>query len=158
MYTTTVIEDAPILTPNVSHQNFTETADFLARGTEVNGNWKQISGLRRGKPFTYKVFITDNDEVIYSKYLEPMGTREITMSADAQVTATKVEMVAAERKTTMIRAAASVAGAFLGYTYAKRKGMNRNKTILIAGAGALAGFIISRQFTKKTGIVVQKSK
>ena len=158
MYSTTIIEDAPILTPNVTHQNFTETADYLVRGTEVSGDWKEINGLRRGKPFTYKVFITDNDEVIYSKYVKPMGTTEITMGADSQVSATKVEMVNSERKTTIIRAASSVAGALIAYTYAKKRGMEKNKTYLMAGAGALAGFLISRQFTKNTGIVVQKSK
>lgn len=158
MYNTTLIEDAPILTPNVSHQNFTETADYLEAGTEVNGDWKEINGLRRGKPFTYKVFITDNDEVIYSKYVKPMMTREITMGADSQVSATKIEMAGSERKTNIIRAVSSATGAVIGYAYAKKRGLSKNRTLLFAGVGALAGFIISRQFTKGTGIVVQKSK
>ena len=157
MQTTTILQDAPILKPNLEHKNFTETADLYEAGSKVEGDWKEINGLRRGKPFTYKVFITNEDDIIYSKYVEPMAT-EVTLGADSQVSATKIEMIPSERKTTTIRVVSSVAGGLVGYIYARKNKYDRNKSIMFAGVGALAGFLISKQFTKNTGIVVQKAK
>lgn len=156
MQTTTILQDAPILKPNVEHKNFTETSEIFEKGSKVKGDWKEINGLRRGKPFTYKVFITDENEIIYSKFVEPMT--EVTLGADSQVSATKVEMIPAERKTTTIRVVSSVAGALVGYTFGRKKNYDRNKSLMLAGVGALAGFLISRHFTKNDGIIVQKAK
>lgn len=156
MQTKTILQDAPILKPNVQHKNFTETGEIYKKGAEVRGDWKDINGLRRGKPFTYKVFITNENEIIYSKFVEPMT--EVTMGADSQVSATKVEMIPAERKTTTIRVVSSVAGALIGYTFGRKKNYDRNKSLMLAGVGALAGYLVSKQFTKNDGITVQKAK
>ena len=156
MQTKTILQDAPILKPNVEHKNFTETGEIYKKGAEVRGDWKDINGLRRGKPFTYKVFITNENEIIYSKFVEPMT--EVTMGADSQVSATKVEMIPAERKTTTIRVVSSVAGALIGYTFGRKKNYDRNKSLMLAGVGALAVYLLSRQFTKNDGIIVQKAK
>ena len=61
-----VIKDADILIPNKTHENFTATDEIIPRGEKLKGIEKLIEGKRRGKPYTYKLFITDNDEIIYN--------------------------------------------------------------------------------------------
>lgn len=158
MITTTTIETAPILMPNMEHKNFTESSYDIPKGTTIKGNYSVINGLRRGKPFDYKVFITQKDQIIYSKFVKPMATTEVMLGADAQVQATKVQMIAAERNTTIKVVIGSATGGIIGYAIAKKQGLTDAKTILFASVGALAGFLIAKQLTKKTGIVVQKSK
>lgn len=158
MITTTTIDTAPILIPNGEHKNFTDSRFEIPKGTTITGEYKIINGLRRGKPFDYKVFMTDKEQIIYSKYVKPMATTEVTLGADAQVQATKVEMRTAERSTTIKNVIGGATGGILGYAIAKKQGVSNNKTIIYASIGALAGYLIAKQYTKKTGIVVEKSK
>ena len=53
----TVIRDSKYLIPNAQHQNFTESNDVVGEGVLLKGNFANIEGLRRGEPFTYKLFI-----------------------------------------------------------------------------------------------------
>jgi hypothetical protein len=158
MITTTTIDTAPILIPNGEHKNFTESRFEIPKGTPITGEYKIINGLRRGKPFDYKVFMTDKEQIIYSKYVKPMATTEVTLGADAQVQATKVEMRPAERSATIKSVIGGATGGIIGYAIAKKQGVSNNKTIIYASIGALAGYLIAKQYTKKTGIVVEKSK
>ena len=57
-----IIEDAPILLPNKEHKNFTKSESILPKGTLVEGDFKNVSGLRRGNPFNYRVFTTKEGE------------------------------------------------------------------------------------------------
>ena len=54
-----VIEDAKILIPNTEHKNFTDSGEIIEEGTFVSGQVKNIEGLRRGKPFIYRLFLTN---------------------------------------------------------------------------------------------------
>ena len=158
METTVTIDKAPILIPNLEHKNFTESRFEIPSGTKITGQFKIINGLRRGKPFDYRIFVTNKNEIIYSKYVKPMGTTEVTLGADAQVSATKVEMIPAERNTTIKNVIGSATGGILGYAIAKKQGVNMTKTLIYASVGAIAGFLIAKQYTTKTGIFVQKAK
>jgi hypothetical protein len=93
-----IIEDAPILLPNKEHKNFTKSESILPKGTLVEGDFKNVSGLRRGNPFNYRVFTTKEGDIIYSKYVKPMAV-EVTMGADSQVSATKIGMISSEKTT-----------------------------------------------------------
>jgi hypothetical protein len=158
METTTTIDNAPILIPNLEHKNFTESRFTLPSGKRITGQFKIINGLRRGKPFDYRVFVTNKNEIIYSKYVKPMETREVTLGADAQVSATKVEMIPAERNTTIKNVIGSATGGIIGYAIAKKQGCSMTKTVIYASVGALTGYLIAKQYTKKSGIVVQQAK
>jgi hypothetical protein len=159
MYKTTTLGNAPILLPNREHKNFTDSGEFIPMGMEIVGDNKVVNGLRRGKPFDYKVFITNDGQIIYSKYVKPMAT-EVTMGADAQVSATKVEMISGEKKITTRRVVGAVVGGVVGYAISKRGGVKRSFTqqMLFIGGGALAGYMVGNYFNKKTGIVVEKAK
>jgi hypothetical protein len=158
MITTTTINTAPILIPNREHKNFTESRFDIPKGKSVTGEFKVISGLRRGKPFDYRVFITDKEQIIYSKYVKPMATTEVTLGADAQVQPTKVEMINSEKSMTISSVIGGATGGIIGYSIAKKQGVNNTKTIIYASIGALAGYFIAKQLTKKKGIIVQTSK
>lgn len=156
--TTTTIDTAPILIPNLEHKNFTESRFQIPKGKKVEGDFKVISGLRRGKPFDYRVFVTKKNEIIYSKYVKPMATTEVTLGADAQVSATKVEMIPAERSTTIKNVVGGATGGIIGFAIAKKQGVSMTKTIVYASVGAIAGYLIAKQYTKKEGIIVEKAK
>ena len=82
------IQDTNILTPNKEHQNFVFTGIVIPSGTILYGTNKIISGLRRGKPFAYKLFVTDKNQIIYQNTIKPMETTEVTLGADASQTPT----------------------------------------------------------------------
>jgi hypothetical protein len=152
------IDTAPILIPNLEHKNFTEGSFVIPKGVKLSGDFKVINGLRRGKPFDYRVFVTDKEEIIYTKYIKPMENTEVTLGADAQVQATKVDIIPAENSRTMKNVIGSATGGVLGYAIAKKQGLSSTKTLLYAGVGAIAGFLIVKQLTKKQGIIVKSSK
>lgn len=159
MYKTATIANAPIMLPNIEHKNFTDSGEFIPMGTEITGDNKVVNGLRRGKPFDYRVFITNDGQIIYSKYVTPMAT-EVTMGADAQVSATKVGMVSSETKTTSRKVVGAVVGGVIGYALAKRGGVKKPfmQQLLFIGGGAIAGYMVGNYFNKNTGIVVEKAK
>lgn len=158
MVKTVTIETAPILIPNLEHKNFTESKFVIPKGTEILGEYKVINGLRRGKPFDYRVFVTDKNEIIYTKYIKTMENTEVTLGADAQVQATKVDIIPAENSRTMKNVIGGATGGVLGYALARKQGYSTTKTLLIAGVGAIAGYFLVKQYTKKQGIIVKSSK
>lgn len=87
-----------------------------------------------------------------------MTATEVTLGADAQVSATKVEMIPAERNTTIKNVVGGATGGIIGFAIAKKQGVSMTKTIIYASVGAIAGYLIAKQYTKKTGIVVEKAK
>jgi len=58
-------QDANILIPNQEHLNFTESGDVLPKGTIVFGEEKLVEGKRRGEKFTFRLFLTNNKQLIY---------------------------------------------------------------------------------------------
>jgi hypothetical protein len=151
-----VKENAKVLVPNKEHKNFTETNEELTKGTIVKGEFKSIKGLRRGEPFSYRVFITDNGEIIYSNKAKEMKATEVTLGADGAVTPTTVNMIPAETFKTS-RIVMTLAGAFGGYYYAKKKG-NGKSAMKYAIVGGLAGYLAIWAFDKSKSVTVSKSK
>lgn len=151
-----VKENAKVLVPNKEHKNFTETNEEISKGTIVNGEFKSIKGERRGQPFSYRVFITDNGEIIYSNKVNQMIGTEVTLGADGRVTPTKVNMIPAETFKTS-RLVMTLAGAVGGYYYAKKKngGKNAMKYALIGGA---VGYAAVWAFDKSKSVKVTPSK
>jgi hypothetical protein len=149
-----VLENAKVLVPNKEHKNFTETNEEIPQGTVVNGEFKSIKGLRRGEPFSFRVFVTDKGQIIYSNKLKEMKTTEVTLGADASRTPTVVNMLPAETfKTSRILFA--LAGAVGGFYYSKKKGGNKMKYALV---GALAGYGAVWAFDKTKSVSVTRSK
>ena len=65
------IDNAVVLVPNKEHKNFTESKEVIPASTSLVGTFKVINGLRRGKAFDYRIFITDDGRIIYADKVSP---------------------------------------------------------------------------------------
>ena len=133
-----VLKDAKILTPNKEHKNFTDSGKFIEEDSIIFGEPKNIEGLRKGQPFVYRLFLTDKKQLIHLNKIKPMNTTEVTLGADAQVSATDVNLVPAENSK-RIKFYGAVAGAIVGFAYAKYKKQDMKKVAMYIGAGAVLG-------------------
>jgi|688.fasta_scaffold55797_11 hypothetical protein len=151
------IQDSKILIPNTEHKNFVETNSIIPKGTEISGDVKVIDGLRRGAPFTYRLFETNNKELLFLKNIEPMNTREITLGADGQTTPTVVDLLPAE-SFNRTKKMGLVIGAIAGFGYAKYKKHDMKKVAMYIGVGAVAGYLGAYIFDWSKKVVVTPSK
>lgn len=153
-----VIADAKILIPNKEHKNFTEGSEFIEEGTFVNGERKDISGLRKGQPFVYKLFRTDKNQLIHLNKIKPMEVTEVTLGADSKQTATQVNMKPAENSNRN-KVIGGIAGAVAGFAYAKYKKHDNKKIATYAIAGAVIGVVAAMIYDgRKDKVTVKASK
>lgn len=140
-----VLEKAPILIPNNEHRNFTETDKVIPVGTTLKGDFQDIEGLRRGKPFIYRLFIDKDGIIIYTKYVEE---RKNNMNGnDTTITLPSTKNYATTH------AVVSVISGVLGYSIAKKMGKPGKTAFIVAGVSALAGYYIANQITKNQSII-----
>ncbi len=149
-----VKENAKVLVPNKEHKNFTETNEEIPKGTIVKGEFKSIKGLRRGEPFSFRVFVTDKGQIIYSNKAKEMKATEVMLGADSAQTPTRVDLLPAETFKTS-RIVVALAGAVGGYMYAKKKGQKPMKLALIGG---LVGYAAVWAFDKTKSVTVTPSR
>ena len=84
---------------------------------------------------------------------------EVTMGADSQVSATKIEMVASEKTATSRKVIGAVVGGVVGYAVAKRGTPKTfSQQLMYIGGGALAGYLVGNFMARTTGIYVEKAK
>jgi len=152
-----VNKDSKILIANNEHKNFTETDEIIEEGTILNGNAINVKGLRRGEPFTYRLFITPKKEILYLNNITPMETTEVMLGADDSVSSTKVNFIPAEtfnkRKTLGL-----ILGGLAGFAYAKYKKHDIKKVAMWIGVGSLIGFSTAYVLDKNKSIKVTPSK
>lgn len=135
-------EDARVLIPNSVHQNFTETEEIIHKDTILNGEPKVIRGLRRGEPFDYKLFLTENNKLIHLKKTRNMDATEVKLGADSSKTPTVVNL----KQTVLAKPAiiGAISGAVIGFGYAKYKKHETKKIGIYTLVGAVAGYVIGR--------------
>jgi hypothetical protein len=134
-----VNQDSKVLIPNSEHKNFTETNEVIGKENVLSGEIKNVEGLRKGKPFTYRLFITNNNKIIYLKNITPMQTTEVTLGADSQRTDTIVNLVPAETFN-KVKTMGLVLGALAGFGYCKYKKCDSKTTVMYIFGGALVGY------------------
>lgn len=153
-----VLDDTKTLKQNVEHQNFTETKEVIPKGTTLKGKFLQVQGLRRGEPFTYKIFVTDDKKILYQKKVKPMAVTEVTLGADSGVSPTIINEATPKKNFTKQTTIGALAGAGAGWYFSKKlRGMETNKVLLYTLGGAILGFYIGRKLESRT-IKVTKSK
>jgi hypothetical protein len=153
-----VIEDAYILTPNKEHKNFTRTEKLIEKGTILDGEPKTILGQRRGEEFQYKMFLTNDKELIHLNKTKPMRTTEVTLGADATQSPTVVNVPAGKKLLTPMVIGGTLIGAGAGYYYANSKNFDSKKRNMFIVGGAVLGFFGAKYFEKTKGISVKPSK
>ena len=154
-----LLQDAQVLIPNEAHKNFTRSNQIIKKVTKVIGEPKIIKGLYRGQPFDYNLFYTNNDEIIFMKHIKPkhMNTTEVTLGADAQKTPTTIQIPAQSNlgKAPIIGA---VAGAALGFGFAKYKKVDHKHVLIYSAVGAVIGFVAAKFYQSHKDIKISKSK
>jgi len=153
-----VIEDAKILIPNTEHKNFTDSGQIIEEGTFVTGQVKNIEGLRRGKPFIYRLFLTDKNQLIHLKKIKQMGTTEVSLGADAAQSPTQVNLRPAERADRN-KFIGAVVGGVAGFAWAKYKKHDMKQSAMYIGIGAVLGFVAGYMLDRRSdGIKIKLSK
>ena len=152
-----LIKDAQVLIPNAEHKNFTTNNLLIPKGNIVQGKPKTIEGLRRGEPFTYKLFFTDKNQIIYLNTIKPMEMTEVTLGADAGQTATRVNMIPAEAYS-KAKMRGLIIGGIAGFAWAKYKKHDMKKAAMFIGIGAVAGYVAGMLIDRKNKVIVKPSK
>jgi len=151
-----VLENAKVLLPNKEHKNFTETDVIIPKDTIVDGEQKMIEGLRRGEPFTYRLFVTNENKILYLNKVEPMAT-EIMLGVDETKTPTTINLIPAETFS-KVKMIGIVAGGVIGYAYAKSKKMDSRKAVYASAIGAIIGYASGYIVDRRRAITVKPSK
>lgn len=153
-----IIEDANVLIPNKEHENFTEGKEVLKKGTIVNGEEKLIKGKRRGENFTYRLFLTNNKQLIYLKKTKPMDVTEVTLGADSSQTPTVVKVPEGKKLFSKHVIVSALIGAGLGFGFSKYKKYDKKKIAIATVIGAVVGFGISKYMEHAKLVTVKTSK
>mgnify|MGYP003654823572 CR=1 FL=1 len=159
-----VIENAQILIPNKEHENFTESSKVIKKGTILLGDEILIKGKRRGEGFTYKLFKTNDNQLIYLKKIKPMQVTEVTLSASGDAatsnvtTPTVISVPSGKKLLTKNVIIGTILGAGVGYGFSKYKKLDKKTTMMYSVVGAIVGFGISKYVEKRKSIVVKPSK
>jgi len=152
-----VVKDTKYLIANKDHKNFTEGSETVEQDTILKGEPKNIEGLRRGEPFTYRLFITNEGKILYLNNIEPMKTVEVTLGADSQKTPTVVNLLPAEQFSKM-KMAGLIIGGLTGFAYSKYKKHDVKKVALFIAIGSALGYGAGYVFDKNRSVEVIKSK
>lgn len=152
-----VIQDAFVLLPNREHENFNTTEIKILKGTKLDGKEIQIQGKRRGEPFTYRLFQTKNKQLIHLNKIKPMTTTEVTLGADAQPSATKINLPSVSN-IGMRPILGTLVGLGLAYYYSKKKGYTGNKKLIHLAIGGVAGFAVGKYLQSRRDVTVKPSK
>ena len=154
-----VIANANVLKANKEHKNFTETEEVIPVGTTLYGRTIMVDGLRRGQPFKYRLFSTNDKKIIHLNKIEPMRTTEVTLGADAKQSPTVVDMARPKLNITKWTIGGALAGAGAGYYYsAKMKNMDKKKVMIYSIVGLVAGFYIGKAIEKRRPVKITPSK
>lgn len=148
----TTVENAQVLIPNVEHKNFTASDKYIPKGTELHGEVKIISGLRKGKPFQYRLFYTNSNEIIYTNKIKPtnMETTEVKLGADATVV--NIPKPTLDRNELY----GTILGAIAAFSYCAYKGKSTKEKLVYSAIGAGLGFLAGKMITKKKGVTIKK--
>jgi cytochrome c biogenesis protein ResB len=153
-----VEQGANVLIPNLDHKNFTFSDERIEGGTVVEGTLKVINGLRRGEPFTYRLFLTKDNKLIYQKNIKNMANAtEVTLGADSSTTPTSINLKPAENFSKM-KLRGVVVGGIAGFAYAKYKKEDTKKVVMYIGAGAILGYLVEYLIDNRRNIIVKPSK
>lgn len=131
MIKTTTIEDAVVLIPNKEHQNFTSTNEIIPKGSEIEGNAQIVKGLRRGEPQDYRLFVTNDNKIIFlnkTKIKTNMENREVTLGVGGEKSIVVNDSMPKLGRPVVLGA---IGGALAGYGYCKYKGHDMKKAQFI---------------------------
>ena len=144
-------ENSPILINNDEHKNFVETDKILPKGTILEGEYKNIKGLRRGKEFMYRLFIDNDGIIIYEKNVEPMMKKS---NADGE---TRIIDMPSVNSRTITTALISAGAGVVAFAVAKRMQTSNKRAFMIAGVTALIGYGLATYMRNSDPVTYSKN-
>ena len=146
-----VIEQTQVLTPNLKHKNFNKTSETIGVGKVLEGKSVAIKGKRKGEDWTYYLVQIEPNKFLQIKHLQEM--KEVNIGADASNSATVVK-VPSNTKPLKWHLILAAGGALVAYAYAKKKGKSKNEALMIAGAGAVVGYVAGNAIYRKKMVTI----
>jgi hypothetical protein len=154
----TIIQDTNYLIPNKDHKNFTDSGIVAKDGSVVFGEYRNVSGLRKGKPFVYRLFFTKNGKILYANCVETKNaSSEILSNADNSQSATLVDFIPAEKFKYTAHLLA-LGGGVAGYFYGKKQNVTGNNLIKYIAVGAVGAYAIYSLIDKNKSTIIKPSK
>jgi hypothetical protein len=153
-----VIQNTNYLIPNKEHKNFTDSSEEARVGKVLMGEFRNIKGLRKGKPFEYRLFFTKIGKILYANCVKAENIpSEILQSADSSQSITLVDLKPAENfKYTSYLIA--LGGGLAGYLYGKKQNANTNNLIKFIAVGAVGAYGIYWLIDTNKSTIIKPSK
>lgn len=150
--------DVPVLIPNEQHKNFTDSDVVIPKGTTLTGEFRAIKGLRKSEPFTYRLFYTNKDQIIYTKNIKPVTMEKTEVTLSAEGTAQPHGAIISIPKNYFDKNAmyGAILGAAAGFGFAHYKKKSAKQKILFTCLGAVAGVVAAKVIVKAKAITVKK--
>lgn len=142
-------ENSPILINNDEHKNFVETDKILPKGTTLDGEYKNIIGLRRGKKFMYRLFVDKDGIIVYEKNVKPM--MKSNMDGETRI----IDMPSVKGNATT-HALISAGAGVIAFAVAKRMQKTNKQAFVIAGITAVVGYGIASYLRNSDSITYTK--
>lgn len=142
-------ENSPILINNDEHKNFVETDKMIPKGTVLEGEYKNILGLRRGKKFMYRLFVDKDGIIVYEKNVKPM--MKSNMDGETRI----IDMPSVKGNATT-HAFISAGAGVIAFAVAKRMQRTNKQAFMIAGVTALVGYGIASYLRNSDSITYTK--
>lgn len=153
-----ISKDTNYLIPNKEHKNFTDSNEQVNEGSEVFGDFKIVSGLRKGKPFEYRLFFTKNGKILYANCVRAENVpSQIISNADNLAAPTKIDLKPSEsiNYTPYIIA---YAGGLLGYLYGQKQKATGANLLKFTAVGAVGAYGIYRLVNSNKSTNTKPSK
>ena len=153
-----VIQNCNLLIPNKEHKNFTDSTEEVRVGSIVTGEYRNVNGLRRGKPFQYRLFFSKDGKILYANCVKTENVRsEIISNADNKQTPTTIDLIPAESFKYTAHLIA-LGGGLAGYYYGKSQTATANNLIKYIVVGAVGAYGIFRLVNSNKSTNTKPSK
>jgi len=146
-----LIQDTNFLIPNKEHKNFTDSSESAKVGSILTGEFRNVNGLRKGKPFEYRLFFANNGKILYANCVK-------TESAPSEIISNADNLQAAPLKPTNQSLLVVLVGGIAGYLYGKQKKVDTNTLIKYIAVGSVGAYSIFYLITKNKSTTNKPSK
>jgi len=138
-----IITESNYLTPNKDHKNFTDSIESANVGDKVEGEFKNISGLRKGQPFVYRLFVTKNGKILYANTVESElpPAKEVLSNATANdIKPVEVLEIPNDGNIKSVGLILAIAGGVIGYFYGKKQNATQNTLLQYIAVGTVGAY------------------
>jgi hypothetical protein len=153
-----IVKDTNYLIPNKEHKNFTNSIEDVNEGSVVYGDFKIVSGLRKGKPFEYRLFFTKNGKILYANCIKAENVpSEIISNADNLTASTNID-IKPSLSINYTPYVIAYGGGLLGYLYGKKQKATGANLFIFTAVGAVGAYGIFRLVNSNKSTNTKPSK